>query len=155
MNTNIAKIEPVEVWSYFSEILRIPRPSKKEERIVNFLVEFANKHNLPHQIDETGNVLITKPATKGMENHKTVCLQSHMDMVCEKNKDKEFDFEKDVIKAYIDGDWVKADGTTLGADDGIGIATQLAILASNTISMALLSVYLPLTKRRGYPAHLD
>lgn len=133
MNTNIAKIEPVEVWSYFSEILRIPRPSKKEERIVNFLVEFANKHNLPHQIDETGNVLITKPATKGMENHKTVCLQSHMDMVCEKNKDKEFDFEKDVIKAYIDGDWVKADGTTLGADDGIGIATQLAILASNTI----------------------
>lgn len=88
MNTNIAKIEPVEVWSYFSEILRIPRPSKKEERIVNFLVEFANKHNLPHQIDETGNVLITKPATKGMENHKTVCLQSHMDMVCEKIKIK-------------------------------------------------------------------
>lgn len=134
MNQNISKLQPNALWGYFSEINKIPRPSKKEEQIAAYLVDFAKKHKLNVKQDEIGNVLITKPATKGMESKKSVCLQSHLDMVCEKNKDKKFDFEKDAIHAYIDGDWVKADGTTLGADDGIGIATQLAILESNEIA---------------------
>jgi len=133
-HNDISKLAPKEIWGYFSEILTIPRPSKKEEKIAAYLVDFAKKHQLDCKQDEIGNVLITKPAAKGMEGKKSVCLQSHLDMVCEKNKDKKFDFEKDAIQAYIDGDWVKADGTTLGADDGIGIATQLAILASKDIA---------------------
>lgn len=134
MTHNISKLEPKALWGYFSEILTIPRPSKKEEKIAAYLVAFARQHNLNWKQDEIGNVLITKPATKGMEHKKTVCLQSHLDMVCEKNTDKEFNFETDAILAYIDGDWLKADGTTLGADDGIGIATQLAILESKEIT---------------------
>lgn len=133
MNHDLTKIQPVEIWKYFSEILQIPRPSKKEEKIAAYLIEFAKRNQLSYKVDEIGNVVILKPATPGMGNRKTVCLQSHMDMVCEKNKDTEFDFESDAIKAYIDGDWVKANGTTLGADDGIGMAAQLAILASNSI----------------------
>ncbi len=132
--SDISKLEPKELWGYFGEILTIPRPSKKEEKIAAYLVDFAKKQNLHFKQDEIGNVLITKPAVKGLEGKKSVCLQSHLDMVCEKNKDKKFDFEKDAIHAYIDGEWVKADGTTLGADDGIGIATQLAILASKDIA---------------------
>lgn len=133
MNNNLYKIQPVEIWNYFSEILRIPRPSKKEEKIANYLIEFAKRHQLNYKVDEIGNIVILKPATPGMKNRKSVCLQSHMDMVCEKNKDTDFDFESDAIRAYIDGDWVKAEGTTLGADDGIGMAAQLAILASDII----------------------
>lgn len=133
MNNNLYKIQPVEIWNYFSEILRIPRPSKKEEKIANYLIEFAKRHQLNYKVDEIGNIVILKPATPGMKNRKSVCLQSHMDMVCEKNKDTDFDFESDAIRAYIDGDWVKAEGTTLGADDGIGMAAQLAILASDVI----------------------
>lgn len=133
MDTNIGKLNPTSLWNYFNEITKIPRPSKQEEKIVSYLIKFAKKQKLEYQKDEIGNILITKPATKGMDNRETVCLQSHMDMVCEKNADKKFDFEKDPIVAYIDGDWVTADGTTLGADDGIGMATQLAILAANDI----------------------
>lgn len=133
MDTNISKLNPTSLWNYFNEITKIPRPSKQEEKIAAYLIKFAKKHKLDYQQDEIGNILITKPAAKGMENRVTVCLQSHMDMVCEKNADKKFDFEKDPIVAYIDGDWVTADGTTLGADDGIGMATQLAILAANDI----------------------
>ncbi|MBE0640030.1 MAG: aminoacyl-histidine dipeptidase [Bacteroidales bacterium] len=134
MNNNISKLQPNALWGHFSEILNIPRPSKKEEKIAAYLVDFANKHKLDCRQDEIGNVLITKPPTKGMESKKSVCLQSHLDMVCEKNTDKKFDFDKDPIQAYIDGDWVKALGTTLGADDGIGIATQMAILESKEIA---------------------
>jgi len=133
MNNNLYKIQPVEIWNYFSEILRIPRPSKKEEKIAAYLIEFAKRHQLNYKVDEIGNIVILKPETPGMKNRKSVCLQSHMDMVCEKNKDTDFEFESDAIRAYIDGDWVKAEGTTLGADDGIGMAAQLAILASDTI----------------------
>ncbi len=133
MDTKIHSIEPKEVWSYFSEITKIPRPSKQEDKMAQYLMAFAKKHKLEHHRDETGNVLIRKAATKGMEKRKVVCLQSHMDMVCEKNKDKQFNFDKEPIPAYIDGEWVTADGTTLGADDGIGIATQLAVLASDNI----------------------
>lgn len=130
---DIKNLKPEVVWSYFNAITKIPRPSKKEEKIAKYLIEFAVKHKLKYEQDEVGNVVIHKPASKGMEMRKVVCLQSHMDMVCEKNEDVVFDFEKNEIEAYIDDDWVKAKGTTLGADDGIGIATQLAILSSNEI----------------------
>ncbi len=133
MNTEILKLEPTIVWQYFKEILDIPRPSKKEEKIIAYLLKFGKEHNLETVQDEIGNVLIRKPATVGMENRKYVVLQSHIDMVCEKNSDKVHDFENDPIESVIDGDWVTANDTTLGADDGIGVAAQLAILASNDI----------------------
>lgn len=133
MNTEILKLQPAIVWQYFKDILEIPRPSKKEEKIVAYLLNFGKKHNLETIQDEIGNVLIRKPATKGMENRKSVVLQSHIDMVCEKNSDKVHDFDNDPIESIIDGDWVTANNTTLGADDGIGVAAQLAILASNEI----------------------
>lgn len=127
-------IKPEKVWQYFEEICQVPRPSKKEEKIIEFLLDFGRKHTLDTKRDEIGNVLISKPATKGKENVPTVVLQSHIDMVCEKNSDVAHDFEKDPIKPYIEGDWVKAKGTTLGADDGIGMAAQMAVLTSDDIA---------------------
>jgi dipeptidase D len=133
MNNNIRNFEPQIVWEYFDDICKIPRPSKKEEKIIVFLKDFGAKHQLETLQDETGNILIRKNATPGLENKPSVVLQSHIDMVCEKNSDVEFDFENDAIIPVVDGEWVKAKGTTLGADDGIGVATQLAILASSDI----------------------
>lgn len=132
-NSVLSNLKPSKVWQYFEEICQIPHPSKKEEKIAAYLVDFGKKHNLETLQDEIGNVLIRKPATKGYENKEYVVLQSHMDMVCEKNNDTIFDFDKDAIIPYIDNGWVKAKGTTLGADDGIGVAAQLALLASNDI----------------------
>lgn len=126
-------LKPESIWRYFYDILQIPRPSKKEEKITKYLMNFAKKHNLEAITDKVGNVLIKKPASKGNENKKSVVLQSHIDMVCEKNSDIDFNFEKDPIQAYVEDGWVKAKGTTLGADDGIGVAAQLAILESKTI----------------------
>jgi len=135
MNEEILKLEPAIVWQYFKDILAIPRPSKKEEKAVAYLLDFGKEHKLETLQDEVGNVLIRKAATSGMENRKSVVLQSHIDMVCEKNSDKVHDFDKDPIEAYIrDDGWVTANGTTLGADDGIGVAAQLAILAANDIT---------------------
>ena len=127
------QLNPEQVWRYFDEILKVPRPSKKEEKIVQYLLDFATKNNLQATMDEVGNVLIKKPAFPGKEKVPTVVLQTHMDMVCEKNSDKEFDFENDPIEAIIGDEWVTANGTTLGADDGIGIAAQLALLSSENI----------------------
>lgn len=126
-------LKPTGVFHYFEEICQVPRPSKKEEKIIAYLKAFGEKHQLETKCDEAGNVLIKKPATPGMENRKTVVLQSHVDMVCEKNNDVEHDFLKDPIQTYIDGEWLRAKGTTLGADNGIGVATELAILASDDI----------------------
>ncbi|MFW6096121.1 MAG: beta-Ala-His dipeptidase, partial [Bacteroidota bacterium] len=126
-------LEPKVVWEYFEQICEIPRPSKKEEKIIQFLQKFAEQNNLESKKDKAGNLVIKKPGTKGKENLKPVVLQSHVDMVGEKNKGTDHNFETDPIKPYIEGDWVKAEGTTLGADDGIGIAAQLAILASDEI----------------------
>lgn len=126
-------LQPAVVFHYFEEVCQVPRPSKKEEKIRAYLLEFAKKHGLAAKTDEAGNVLIEKPASAGKENLKTVVLQSHMDMVCEKNKDTEHNFETDPIQTYVDGEWLRAKGTTLGADNGIGIATQLAVLASEDI----------------------
>ena len=121
------------MFHYFDEVCQVPRPSKKEEKIRAYLLDFAKKHNLEAKTDEAGNVLIKKAASAGMENLKTVILQSHIDMVCEKNKDTEHNFETDPIQTYIDGEWLRAKGTTLGADNGIGVATELAVLASDDI----------------------
>lgn len=129
----IEQLQPAEIWKYFLEICKIPRPSKKEERIAKYLMDFASEHKLEAHQDEAGSVVIRKPATAGFENLQPVVLQSHIDMVCEKNSDTVFDFNTDPIIPFIDGEWVKAKETTLGADDGIGVASQLAILSSKTI----------------------
>lgn len=127
------ELKPASVFRYFDEICQVPRPSKKEEKIVEYLKAFGAKHNLETKWDEVGNVLIKKPATKGKEHLQTVILQSHVDMVCEKNSDVQHDFLKDPIETYVDGEWLCAKGTTLGADNGIGVATELAILAADDI----------------------
>ncbi len=132
-NSILADLEPKSLFRFFGEILSIPRPSKHEEKMTEYLVNWAKERNLDYESDEIGNVIIRKGATKGKENSPWVCLQSHIDMVCEKNSDKDFDFEKDAIVPKIEGEWLKADGTTLGADDGIGVATALAILDANDI----------------------
>ena len=131
MNKN--DLKPAVVFAEFAKINEIPRPSKREEKMIEYLKNWGETHGLATNVDETGNVIIRKPATTGMENCKTVILQSHMDMVCDKLVDVEFDFNKDAIKTYIDGEWLTAEGTTLGADDGIGCAIELAILASDDI----------------------
>ena len=129
----LSELKPESVFYYFSEICKVPRPSKKEEKIISYLENFAAEQKLEIKKDEAGNILIKKPATPGKENLKTVVLQSHVDMVCEKNNDVEHDFLADPIETIIDGEWLKAKGTTLGADNGIGVATELAILAANDI----------------------
>lgn len=126
-------LQPKAVFDCFAQVNRIPRPSKREEKMIEFLKSFGERLGLPTKVDEAGNVLITKPATPGFENRRTVVLQSHMDMVCEKNADSAFDFMKDPIEAYVDGEWLKAKGTTLGADDGIGVAMQMALLEATDI----------------------
>ena len=142
-------LQPELVWSYFEEICKIPRPSKKEEKIAAWLMEFAKKHQLEARQDEAGNVLITKPATPGKEQTPGVVLQAHMDMVCEKNADTVHDFDKDPIKPYIDGEWVKAKGTTLGADDGIGIAAALAVLTDENIQHGPLECLFTVDEETG------
>jgi len=127
------KLEPEIVFQYFREICKVPRPSKKEEKMTAWLMEQGQKLGLETKRDEIGNVLISKPATPGREKSIPVIFQGHIDMVCEKNADVDFDFEKDAIQAYVDGEWMKAKGTTLGADDGIGVAIALGILASKNI----------------------
>lgn len=127
------QLKPAAVFDCFARVNQVPRPSKKEEKMIAFLKDFGESLGLPTKVDETGNVCISKPATPGCENRKTVILQSHFDMVCEKNKDVEFDFENDAIQTYIDGEWMRAKGTTLGADDGIGVAMEMAILQATDI----------------------
>ena len=130
---NKSELKPAVVFEQFAKINQIPRPSKREEKMIEYLKSWGESHGLDTKVDETGNVIIRKPATKGMENRKTVILQSHMDMVCDKLVDYEIDFDNDPIKTYIDGEWLTAEGTTLGADDGIGCAMELALLASEDI----------------------
>ena len=127
------ELKPARVFEQFAEINKIPRPSKHEEKMIDYLKEFAEKRNLEHEVDETGNVIIRKPATKGHENAPMVSLQSNMDMVCDKLVDVDINFQTDAIQTYVDGEWLTAKGTTLGADDGIGCAIELAILDSDDI----------------------
>ncbi|MCF8302376.1 MAG: aminoacyl-histidine dipeptidase [Bacteroidales bacterium] len=133
MSTKISDLEPKKLWKNFESLTQIPRPSKKEGKVVEFVREFGEKLGLETKMDDSGNVVIKKPATPGMEDRKTVILQGHLDMVPQKNNDKQFDFEKDPIEAYVDGDWVAANGTTLGADNGMGVAAALSVLESDNI----------------------
>ena len=126
-------LKPKCVFDCFAKVNSVPRPSKKEEQMISFLIDFGNQLGLETERDKVGNVIIRKPASPGMENRKILILQSHMDMVCEKNNDVQFDFEKDAIQTYVEGEWLKAKGTTLGADDGIGVAMQMALLQSTEI----------------------
>jgi len=129
----ITDLNPKIVWKFFHEITQVPRPSKKEEKIIQYLESFAKEYNITINKDEAGNILMSKPATPGYEKLPTVILQSHVDMVCEKNSGTEHDFDNDPIETIIDGDWLKAKNTTLGADNGVGVAAELAILASKDI----------------------
>lgn len=149
MNEHLSNLKPERIWHYFKEILEIPRPSKQEEKISAYIQEFGKKNNLETLIDETGNILIRKPASTGFERLKTICLQSHIDMVCEKNSGTDFDFSTDTIRTKIEDNWVTAEGTTLGADDGIGIATQLAILESKTIEHGPLECLFTVDEETG------
>ncbi len=142
-------LEPREVFSEFYEITRIPRPSKHEEKIGAYLVEWAKKHHLEYQTDKVGNVVIRKPASHGYENRSGVILQAHQDMVCEKNSNVQHDFMTDPIETWVDGDWLKARGTTLGADDGIGIAMALATLASDTLKHPSLECLFTIDEETG------
>jgi dipeptidase D len=133
MNQDIRTIAPETVWNHFANLNAIPRPSKKEERIIQFMVDFGNDLKLETFVDNVGNVIIKKPATTGMENRKAIVMQGHLDMVHQKNADTIFDFDKEGIKMFIDGDWVKAKGTTLGADNGLGVAAIMAVLSSSNL----------------------
>ena len=142
-------LKPAGVFRYFEEICQVPRPSKKEGKIIAYLKDFGQKHQLETKVDEVGNILIRKPATPGMEDCKTVVLQAHMDMVCEKNNDVAHDFLTDPIETYIDGEWMRAKGTTLGADNGIGIATALAILADDSLEHGPLECLFTVDEETG------
>jgi dipeptidase D len=147
--TQIKDIQPKEVWSIFNEMLQIPRPSNHEDKIQEWAVNFGKNLGLETLKDEAGNVIIRKPATPGMESRKGVVLQGHLDMVPQKNSDKKHDFETDPIEAFVDGDWVTANGTTLGADNGIGAAAAMAVLASKTLKHGPVEALLTATEETG------
>ncbi|MDE6117661.1 MAG: beta-Ala-His dipeptidase, partial [Duncaniella sp.] len=144
----IKNLQPQLVFSIFDEITKIPRPSKKEEKIRQYLLDYASKHGIAAKTDKVGNVVLSKPATPGHENAPTVILQGHMDMVCESN-DKNFDFENTPIQTVIDGDWIRANGTTLGADNGIGMAAALAALTDDTYTHGPLEALFTVDEETG------
>ncbi|KNC67173.1 aminoacyl-histidine dipeptidase, partial [Pseudoalteromonas rubra] len=148
-HSDIANLAPQIVWQFFDQICSIPHPSKHEEALATFIVDWAKSQDLAVRRDETGNVFIKKPATPGMENRKPVVLQAHIDMVPQKNDDTAHDFTKDPIRPYIDGEWVTAQGTTLGADNGMGMASCLAVLASSDIPHGPLEVLLTVDEEAG------
>ncbi len=146
---DIRELEPKKLWQFFYELTQIPRPSKKERKAVEYVRKFAEDRGLEVIVDEVGNVIVRKPATPGMENKKGIILQAHLDMVPQKNSDIEHDFEKDPIQAYVDGEWVTARGTTLGADDGIGVAAALAVLDSNDIKHGPIEALFTIDEETG------
>lgn len=149
MNSILSNLQPAAVWRFFGELMNIPRPSKHEERVSAYLQEFGHKHGYETLADEVGNVLIRKPAALGYENVPGVCLQAHMDMVCEKNGDTDFDFMADAIRAEIEEGWLIARDTTLGADDGIGVAAALAILDDHRIEHGPLECLFTVDEETG------
>lgn len=149
MNKEIRNLEPRNIWNKFADLNEVPRPSKHEERVIAFMMEFGKSLGLDTSIDDVGNVIIKKAATKGMENRKTIILQSHLDMVHQKNADTYFDFSTQGIEMYADGDWVRAKGTTLGADNGLGVATIMAILESKEISHPSLEALFTIDEETG------
>ncbi len=149
MNSEIRNLEPKAVWKNFTDLNAVPRPSKKEERVIQFMVDFGKKLNLETMVDKVGNVIIRKPASTGMEDRKTVVMQSHLDMVHQKNADTVFDFDTEGIKMFIDGDWVKADGTTLGADNGLGVAAIMGVLESADIAHPAIEALFTIDEETG------
>ncbi|MCF8331434.1 MAG: aminoacyl-histidine dipeptidase [Bacteroidales bacterium] len=147
--SNLKGIEPAVVWEHFESLTNIPRPSKKELKAAEFVKEFGEKLGLETIMDETGNVIIKKPATPGHEDRKGIILQGHIDMVPQKNNDVTHDFEKDPINAYVDGEWVTAEGTTLGADNGIGVAASMAVLESKELEHGPIEVLVTVDEETG------
>jgi len=149
MNDAVRNLEPKQLWNKFADLNAVPRPSKKEERVIKFMKEFGENLDLETIEDEVGNVIIRKPATKGMEDRKPIVMQSHLDMVHQKNNDTEFNFETQGIDMYVDDDWVRAKGTTLGADNGLGVATIMAILESDDIVHPALEALFTIDEETG------
>lgn len=149
MSSEIRNLEPNKLWNRFADLNSIPRPSKHEEKVCAWLMQWAKDHGLEAMQDNVQNVIMRKPASAGMEDRQTVVLQSHVDMVCQKNNDTEFDFMTEGIKMYIDGDWVRAEGTTLGADNGIGVAAILAVLESDDIPHPPLEALFTIDEETG------
>ncbi len=154
---SIRQLEPKGLWNHFADLNAVPRPSKKEERVRKFMFQFGESLNLETMCDEIGNVIIKKPASKGLENRKTVILQSHLDMVHQKNSETDFDFDSQGIEMIVDGDWVKAQGTTLGADNGIGVAAIMAILSSTEINHPPIEAFFTIDEETGMTGamHMD
>ena len=149
MSKEIRQLEPKALWNKFADLNAVPRPSKKEERVIAFMKDFGMSLNLEVVEDSVGNVIIKKPATVGMEDRKSIVMQSHLDMVHQKNNDTNFDFLTQGIQMYVEGDWVKAKGTTLGADNGLGVATIMAVLESNNISHPAIEALFTIDEETG------
>jgi dipeptidase D len=149
MSQEIRNLEPKALWNKFADLNAVPRPSKKEERVIAFMKDFGKQLGLETIEDEVGNVIIKKPATKGMENRKMIVMQSHLDMVHQKNAATVFDFDTQGIEMYVDGDWVRAKGTTLGADNGLGVATIMAILESKDIPHPAIEALFTIDEETG------
>ena len=155
MSNEVRNQEPKSLWNHFADLNAVPRASKKEEEVIAFAKAFGKSLDLPTVVDHIGNVIIKKPATAGMENRKTVVLQSHLDMVHQKNNDTVFDFATEGIKMHVDGDWIKADGTTLGADNGIGVASIMALLASTDIPHPPMEALFTIDEETGMTGALE
>ncbi|CAL65761.1 aminoacyl-histidine dipeptidase [Christiangramia forsetii] len=149
MNEEIRALEPKVLWNKFADLNAVPRPSKKEERVIEFIKNFGNNLDLKTEVDSVGNVVIYKAATKGMESRKKIVLQAHLDMVHQKNNDTDFNFDTQGIEMYVDGDWVRARGTTLGADNGLGVATMMAILESDSIEHPAIEALFTIDEETG------
>ncbi len=149
MNEQVSLLEPREVWGNFAALNAVPRPSKKEERVIQFMLNFGNSLHLETFKDGVGNVIIRKEATPGMENRQTVTLQSHLDMVHQKNAETEFDFDTEGICMRVENDWVRAEGTTLGADNGLGVAAIMALLESTTVPHPALEALFTIDEETG------
>ena len=147
MNYNLESLNPALVWKHFKAICQIPHPSHHEEKIRQYVVDFAEAQGLEYCVDEANNVYVCKPATAGMENRKGIVIQAHLDMVPQKTAESTHDFEKDPIDCYVDGDWVRTRGTTLGADNGLGCAVAMAVLEQKILYMVLLRCLSPLMRR--------
>jgi dipeptidase D len=155
MSKTPRELEPKAMWNYFADLNAVPRPSKKEERIIEFMMQFGLKLGLETSKDDVGNVIIKKPASKGMEKKQTIVLQSHLDMVHQKNANTVFDFDTQGIEMFVDGDWVKAKGTTLGADNGIGAASIMTVLSSTTIEHPAIEALFTIDEETGMTGALN
>jgi len=149
MNSEIRQLQPQELWNKFADLNSVPRASKKEERVIEFMKDFGNDLGLETMEDEVGNVIIKKPATESMGDRQTIVMQSHLDMVHQKNGDTNFNFDTQGIEMLVDGDWVRANGTTLGADNGLGVATIMAILESDTIEHPAIEALFTIDEETG------